>query len=140
MEPMEDQQLLATAGNFAIAILLGALVGVEREKRKSEEEDTGHIAGLRTFTLLALLGAVAGWLSRETSSPWILAAAVLVVGTLITAGYFVNAKPGPDHRGGGANCLSARRHGHARRPGAGNRPWSPALRSASRSSSPRQRL
>jgi uncharacterized membrane protein YhiD involved in acid resistance len=50
---MEDQQLLATAGNFAIAILLGALVGVEREKRKSEEEDTGHIAGLRTFTLLA---------------------------------------------------------------------------------------
>jgi uncharacterized membrane protein YhiD involved in acid resistance len=92
---MEDQQLLATAGNFAIAILLGALVGVEREKRKSEEEDTGHIAGLRTFTLLALLGAVAGWLSRETSSPWILAAAVLVVGALITAGYFVNAKGRP---------------------------------------------
>jgi uncharacterized membrane protein YhiD involved in acid resistance len=57
---MDDQQLLATAGNFAIAILLGALVGVEREKRKSEEEDTGHIAGLRIFTLLALLGAVAG--------------------------------------------------------------------------------
>src|SRR5215471_693964 len=97
---MEDQQLLATAGNFAIAILLGALVGVEREKRKSEEEDTGHIAGLRTFTLLALLGAVAGWLSRETSSPWILTAAVLVVGTLISAGYFVNAKPGPDGKGG----------------------------------------
>jgi MgtC family len=96
---MDDQQLLATAGNFAIAILLGALVGVEREKRKSEEEDTGHIAGLRTFTLLALLGAVAGWLSRETSSPWILAAAVLVVGALITAGYFVNAKPGPDGKG-----------------------------------------
>jgi uncharacterized membrane protein (DUF4010 family) len=96
---MDDQQLLATAGNFAIAILLGALVGVEREKRKSEEEDTGHIAGLRTFTLLALLGAVAGWLSRETSSPWILAATVLVVGALVTAGYFVNAKPGPDGKG-----------------------------------------
>jgi hypothetical protein len=144
VEPMEDQQLLATAGNFAIAILLALSVGVEREKRKSEEEDTGHIAGLRTFTLLALLGAVAGWLSREASSPWILAAAVLVVGTLITAGYFVNAKPGPDgkggdHRGGGANCLSARRHGHVRRPGAGNRPWRPALRSASRSPSPRKR-
>src|SRR5262249_33601140 len=133
---MEDQQLLATAGNFAIAILLALSVGVEREKRKSEEEDTGHIAGLRTFTLLALLGAVAGWLSREPSSPWILAAAVIfVVGALITAGYFVNAKPGPDgkggdHRGGGANCLSARRHGHARRPGAGNRPWRPHRRGA----------
>jgi uncharacterized membrane protein (DUF4010 family) len=96
---MDEQQLLATAGNFAIAILLGALVGIEREKRKSEEEDTGHIAGLRTFTLLALLGAVAGWLARETSSPWILAAAALIVGALVTAGYFVNAKPGPDGKG-----------------------------------------
>ena len=32
-QAMDEQQLLATAGNFAIAILLGALVGVEREKR-----------------------------------------------------------------------------------------------------------
>jgi uncharacterized membrane protein (DUF4010 family) len=96
---MDEKQLLATAGDFAIAILLGALIGIEREKRKSEEDDTGHIAGLRTFTLLALLGAVAGWLTRELSSPWILAAAVLVVGALVTAGYFVNAKPDPDAKG-----------------------------------------
>ena len=58
---MTDQELLATAGDFAISVLLGALIGIEREKRKSEEDDTGHVAGLRTFTLLALLGAVAGW-------------------------------------------------------------------------------
>jgi uncharacterized membrane protein (DUF4010 family) len=96
---MSEQQLLATAGDFAIAILLGALIGIEREKRKSEEDDTGHIAGLRTLTLLALLGAVAGWLTRELSSPWILAAAVLVVGALVTAGYFVNAKTDPDAKG-----------------------------------------
>jgi uncharacterized membrane protein YhiD involved in acid resistance len=96
---MDYQELLATAGDFAIALLLGALVGIEREKRKSEEDDTGHIAGLRTFTLLALLGAVAGWLSRETSSPWILATALLTVGAFVTAGYFVNAKPGPDAKG-----------------------------------------
>ena len=32
-QAMDEQQLLAAAGNFAIAILLGALVGVEREKR-----------------------------------------------------------------------------------------------------------
>jgi uncharacterized membrane protein (DUF4010 family) len=49
--------------------------------------------------LLALLGAVAGWLTRELSSPWILAAAVLVVGAFVTAGYFVNAKPDPDAKG-----------------------------------------
>jgi uncharacterized membrane protein YhiD involved in acid resistance len=96
---MDYQELLTIAGGFAIAILLGALVGIEREKRKSEEDDTGHIAGFRTFTLLALLGAVAGWLSHETSSPWILAAALLIVGAFVTAGYFVNAKPGPDAKG-----------------------------------------
>ena len=93
---MTDQEPLATAGDFAISVLLGALIGIEREKRKSEEDDTGHVAGLRTFTLLALLGAVAGWLERETSAPWILAAAILIVGALVIVGYFINAKPGPD--------------------------------------------
>jgi uncharacterized membrane protein (DUF4010 family) len=96
---MTDQELLATAGDFAISVLLGALIGIEREKRKSEEDDTGHVAGLRTFTLLALLGAVAGWLERETSAPWILAAAILIVGALVIVGYFINAKPGPDDKG-----------------------------------------
>ena len=89
---MNQQELLAVAGDFAIAILLGALVGIEREKRKAEEQETGHIAGLRTFTLLALLGAAAGFLSRSLSSPWILAAALLIVGAFIVAGYFVTAR------------------------------------------------
>jgi hypothetical protein len=39
-----DYRELLTARDFATAILLGALVGIEREKRKAEEEDTGHIA------------------------------------------------------------------------------------------------
>src|SRR4029079_9213623 len=93
---MTDQEPLATAGDFAISVLLGALIGIEREKRQSEEDDTGHVAGLRPFTLLALLGAVAGWLERETSAPWILAAAILIVGALVIVGYLINAKPGPD--------------------------------------------
>ena len=65
---MTDQELLATAGDFAISVLLGALIGIEREKRKSEDDDTGHVAGLGTFTLLALLGAVAGWLSSSAAA------------------------------------------------------------------------
>ena len=65
---MTDQELLATAGDFAIATLLGALIGIEREKRKSEDDDTGHVAGLGTFTFLALLGAVAGWLSSSAAA------------------------------------------------------------------------
>jgi uncharacterized membrane protein (DUF4010 family) len=90
---MDYRELLTVALDFATAILLGALVGIEREKRKAEEEKPGHIAGLRTFILLALLGAAAGWLSRTLSTPWILAAALLIVGAFVVAGYFVTARP-----------------------------------------------
>lgn len=96
---MQDQELLTVAGEFAIAILLGALVGIEREKRKAEEQEPGHIAGLRTFTLLALLGAAAGFLSKNLSSPWILAAALLVVGAFIVAGYFVTMRSSDGGKG-----------------------------------------
>ena len=40
--------------NFAIAILIGALIGIEREKRRETETTIG---GIRTFILLATLGA-----------------------------------------------------------------------------------
>lgn len=46
--------------NFAIAILIGVLVGIEREKRRDTEQTIG---GLRTFILVAMLGAIGGWLS-----------------------------------------------------------------------------
>ena len=96
---MEYRELLTVALDFATAILLGALVGIEREKRKEEEEDSGHIAGLRTFILLALLGACAGWLSRTLSTPWILAAALLIVGAAVVAGYVVTARSSQDGKG-----------------------------------------
>ena len=50
--------------NFAIAILLGALIGLQREY----EQQHTHIkrfAGLRTFILIALLGAILGYISLE---------------------------------------------------------------------------
>jgi uncharacterized membrane protein (DUF4010 family) len=96
---MEQQELIVVTGDFAIAILLGALVGVEREKRKMEEQEPGHIAGLRTFTLLALLGATAGFLSKTLSSPWILPAALLIVGAFIFAGYSVTARSSDGGKG-----------------------------------------
>ena len=70
--------------DFATALLIGALVGVEREKRKSEELEG---IGLRTFILLALIGAVAGFLSRGGGVPWVLLAAFLPVSALVFARY-----------------------------------------------------
>jgi uncharacterized membrane protein (DUF4010 family) len=70
--------------DFAIALLIGALIGVEREKRKSEDLEG---IGLRTFILFALVGAVAGFLSRGGGVPWVLLAAFLPVTALVFAGY-----------------------------------------------------
>ena len=91
---MEYRALLTVVLDFATASLLGVLVGIEREKRKVEEEKTGHIAGLRTFILLALFGAVASWLSRTLSSPWTFATAFVIVGAFVVAGfgYIVTAR------------------------------------------------
>ena len=95
---MDYQDLLKLALSFATAILLGALIGIEREKRK-EEEDKGGIAGLRTFTLIALFGAGIAWLSQQVSSPWILAAGLIVVGAFVVAGYVVAARTDPGSTG-----------------------------------------
>lgn len=49
---------------FAAALLIGALIGLEREfvQQKSGEAE---FAGIRTFSLLALVGAVAGHISNR---------------------------------------------------------------------------
>ena len=59
-----DGQLL---WSLAAALLIGALVGIEREKKKSESDDLG-IGGVRTFILFALSGAVAAWLAERLGS------------------------------------------------------------------------
>ena len=96
---MDYRELLTVALDFATAILLGALVGFEREKRKSEEDDTNHIAGLRTFILLALFGAAAGFLSRSLAAPWIFAVSLLIVGTFVVAGYYVTSRTSQNGKG-----------------------------------------
>lgn len=96
---MEQQELLTVALDFAIAILLGALVGIEREKHKREKTEIGQTAGLRTFILLGLLGACAGWLSHQLQTPWVLAAALLIVGGFVVVGYLVTTKGTPHSAG-----------------------------------------
>jgi uncharacterized membrane protein (DUF4010 family) len=81
-----DAELQIPLREFAIALFLGALVGIEREKKQAEETQRG-IGGLRTFILFALAGAVAGWLSRQLGSPWIFLATGGLVTATVIAGY-----------------------------------------------------
>ncbi|MEQ9546250.1 MAG: MgtC/SapB family protein [Marinobacter sp.] len=54
-----------TTLNLAIALLLGAIIGLERGWGAREQKAGERIAGIRTFALLGLLGGVAAVLTRE---------------------------------------------------------------------------
>lgn len=88
----------AVIRGFATALLIGALIGIEREKRKADAGERGG-GGLRTFILLALVGAVAGWLGRATAQPWLLPAALLAVAALLLAGYMRTSQSGTNTTG-----------------------------------------
>ena len=75
--------------NFAVALFIGALVGIEREKKKAEEDATTAFGGIRTFILFALAGAVSAWLSVQLKTIWIFVAAGLVIAAFILAAYIL---------------------------------------------------
>jgi uncharacterized membrane protein (DUF4010 family) len=95
---MESGLDLPTVRDFGTALLIGALVGTEREKRKAAEADVG-IGGLRTFVLLALLGAIAGRLSVALAMPALLVAVLAIVGAAVLAGYVLTARARPESLG-----------------------------------------
>ena len=84
--------------NFATALLIGALLGIERERHKREHDEL-TIGGLRTFILFTLIGALGGWLTMVLGSPWILAAALVVAVAPVLAGYVLSARAQPDSLG-----------------------------------------
>lgn len=79
---------------LAAAVLIGALVGIEREKSKGQSGSVG-IGGVRTFILFSLTGAVAAWLSQALGSAWIFVGAVAGVSALAVAGYVVQSRARP---------------------------------------------
>lgn len=89
---------LTLAWNFATALLIGALVGIERERHK-QRHDHPDFAGLRTFVLFALLGALCGWLSLVLRSPWVLAAGTLAISAIVLAAYVLTARGGDEALG-----------------------------------------
>jgi uncharacterized membrane protein (DUF4010 family) len=85
---------LTLAWNFATALLIGALIGIERERHKQRNAHP-EIAGLRTFVLFALFGALCGWLGQMLQTPWLLAAGLLAAAGFVVAGYVLQARSTP---------------------------------------------
>jgi uncharacterized membrane protein (DUF4010 family) len=85
------------AWDFGTALLLGALIGIEREKR-NEREGFGT-AGLRSFILLAQLGAIGGFLSKTLVMPSILLGVLFAAAATVVAGYLVSVRQRPESVG-----------------------------------------
>ncbi|NNE77138.1 MAG: MgtC/SapB family protein [Pricia sp.] len=86
-----DYKDLTTLG---IAFGIGLLVGLQRERTDNK------MAGVRTFTLIAILGVLSGFLSRDFENPYILPAiglglvALLVMANMIKLKKFTEADVG----------------------------------------------
>ena len=71
---------------LAIAFGLGLLVGLQRQHSDSA------MAGVRTYTLISVLGVIAGFLTREYDNPFILPAIGLSVAALLVTANMVKLK------------------------------------------------
>ena len=73
---------IAGIAGIAVALGCGVLIGLERERRKGEGDDRAA-AGLRSFSIAALLGA----LSEALAVPGLVVAGAVVVGAMAVLAY-----------------------------------------------------
>lgn len=82
---------LTLALRFGAALGLGVLLGLERERTKVPERS---FAGVRTFALVALAGALAAYFQQTLALPWLALAVFGAVVALVVVSYAVTAKLG----------------------------------------------
>lgn len=83
--------------NLAVALGIGLLIGAERERKKGDEGDrrkntvgSSSVAGIRTFTIASLLGAVS-----SAVDPMLLIASIICVTVFVAAATFVSKDENP---------------------------------------------
>jgi len=80
---------------FGAALLIGLLVGLQREYSHLEEQEQERIfGGVRTFALLGLLGCTAAFIAARADSVLAFLVVVGIAGGLIMISYAVTARQG----------------------------------------------
>ncbi|MFN3351486.1 MgtC/SapB family protein [Pseudorhodoplanes sp.] len=64
--------------HFAVALGIGLLIGIERGWRTREEKPGSRTAGVRTFTIIGLLGGTAGVLAETAGKPLTVTGGVII--------------------------------------------------------------
>lgn len=88
--PLVDTESIIS---FAIALGLGLLIGLQRER------STDRIGGIRTFPLIALLGALTAHLSQSPGESWILLVGLIATLVLILLGNLGRLRGEGEHTG-----------------------------------------
>lgn len=86
--------LLSSLEGVAVALLVGILVGLDRERAEARKGREGF-AGVRTFPLIALVGAVAAVLMPVTGIALLVASFVAVAAVAVVAYWRSSAAEGP---------------------------------------------
>lgn len=92
--------ILSVFQRLGVAVFIGALIGLEREHSRPQNKKT--FAGLRTFTLISILGFTSAFIASVTSI-WIYFVLFLGFSGLITSAYILGSKEG---RRGGTSEIS----------------------------------
>ncbi|HPN37420.1 MAG TPA: MgtC/SapB family protein [Melioribacteraceae bacterium] len=74
-----------------IALMIGLLIGVERERAKNPGEQ--YFAGIRTFPLISMLGFVCALISSFTTIYFFITG-FIIFGALVSIEYFITAQKG----------------------------------------------
>lgn len=83
--------------DFGTALLIGGLLGLEREKRNTREGQ--GTAGLRSFVLLATIGAIGGLFAQKLQMPSVLVGSMLGAAAIVVTAYVAGLRRHPDSIG-----------------------------------------
>jgi len=75
--------------NSILSIVLGFLIGLQREMHTIYSNKVQDFGGARTFSMISLFGYLSAWMN--TFSPYFLLIASVVMGILLIAAYIVNS-------------------------------------------------
>ncbi len=77
-----DPELAGPVEAFVTALGIGLLIGLERERQPDSA------AGLRTFSLVAMLGCLFAMLGEKTAGPWLLSVGLVVLAVAMVGSNF----------------------------------------------------
>lgn len=92
---MDDIEVFRRLG---LALAIGMLIGLERGWHSREAPEGQRVAGIRTFSLLGLLGGVWGLLAELIGAP-VLAAAFIALAGLVIASHWHSLRRGDTDQG-----------------------------------------